>query len=246
MKIDPYGGLDPREIPAYPISEVAHYLRLPKSTLRSWTIGQHYETKAGRHRFEPLIRIADEQGRMMSFLDLVEAHVLSSLRRQHAVRLETIRQAVKRIRKIDLSLSTSESGTARSRHPLAEAQFATKGVELFVEELGNLVNLSRHGQLGMRDALEGYLRRIERNPRGVALRLYPFTRPERKPDTPRSVAIDPRVAFGRPVINGTGITTAVVFERFTAGESPETLADDYDRPAEDIWEAIRWESARAA
>lgn len=236
VKLDVYGGQDPNEIPAYPISEVARYLRLPKSTLRSWTLGQHYATKSGRHRFEPLIRIADEDNRMMSFMDLVEAHVLSSLRRLHGVHLDTIRQAAKRIRR----------DTLKTRHPLAEARFATVGLDLFVEELGRLVNLTRHGQLGLREALEGYLQRIERTPKGIAFRLYPFTRRDATPDAPRRVMIDARIAFGRPVIAGTNIPTATVDERFWAGESPEELAKDYERPTADILEAIRWERARRA
>lgn len=235
-KIDIYGGHNPTEMPAYPIAEAAHYLRLPKSTLRSWTLGQHYETKVGRRRFEPLIRIADEEARMMSFKDLLEAHVLSALRREDLIQLDTIRRAVKRIHR----------ECPDSRHPLAEAPFAKVGVQLFIEELGQLVNLSKHGQLGLREALKGYLQRIEYASDGAALRLYPFTRRDATPDAPRSVVIDPRIAFGRPVLVKTNIPTATIFERFWAGEEPADLAQDYDRPAEDIWEAIRWEKARAA
>jgi len=55
--------------------------------------------------------------------------------------------------------------------------------------------------------------------------------------------IDPRVAFGRPVIAGSGIPTAEVAERFNAGESINDLARDYERAPADIEEAIRCEAA---
>ena len=58
--------------------------------------------------------------------------------------------------------------------------------------------------------------------------------------------IDPFVAYGRPVIAGSRVTTADVADRFKAGESPEELSKDYDRTPEEIWEAIRCELDAAA
>jgi uncharacterized protein (DUF433 family) len=75
---------------------------------------------------------------------------------------------------------------------------------------------------------------------GVAARLYPFTRKEAR-DEPRAVVIDPRAGFGRPVLVGTGIPTAIVAERFKAGDQPDELAKDYRRDPSEILEAIRCE-----
>lgn len=36
----PYVGRDPRDIPAYRFAEAAHYLQMPKATLRAWALGQ--------------------------------------------------------------------------------------------------------------------------------------------------------------------------------------------------------------
>jgi uncharacterized protein (DUF433 family) len=85
-----------------------------------------------------------------------------------------------------------------------------------------------------------YLSRIERNAAGVPVKLYLFTR-SRRADEPKVVAIDPYVSFGRPVLVGTGIPTAVIAERYKAGESIQALAEDYERPPCDIEEAIRCE-----
>jgi uncharacterized protein (DUF433 family) len=235
VKPDVYGGREPRELPAYAISEVARYLVLPTSTLRSWTLGQYYEDRHGERRlFKPLIQIADPDLGMMSFMDFIEAHVLSAIRRKHEVKLGTIRGAVKRIR----------SENPNSRHPLAEVQFATVGKRLFIEEVGRLVSLSDEGQLGLSSCLEDYLNRIDREPSGIAVRLFPFSR--KSTDAPKKVSIDPRVAFGRPVITGTSIPTSTIHERWRAGESTLVIAEDYDRPLDDIDEALRWETLRAA
>jgi uncharacterized protein (DUF433 family) len=71
-------------------------------------------------------------------------------------------------------------------------------------------------------------------------RLYPFTR-KRTPDEPKAIVIDPRISFGRPVLAGSGIPTAVIAERYKAGESVDELADDYGRKRLEIEEAIRCE-----
>jgi len=92
----------------------------------------------------------------------------------------------------------------------------------------------------MREILEGYLKRIERNDAGRAVRLYPFTR-RRKMDEPRAVVIDPSIAFGRPVLVGTGVPTASIAERYKAGESLSQLANHWGRTSEEIEEAIRCE-----
>jgi uncharacterized protein (DUF433 family) len=75
-----------------------------------------------------------------------------------------------------------------------------------------------------------------------AVRLYSFTRPNLA-DAPRLVAIDPKIAFGRSVIAGTSIPTAVLHERWKAGDSITDLAEDYDRPVIEIEEALRYEAA---
>lgn len=73
-------------------------------------------------------------------------------------------------------------------------------------------------------------------------RLYPFTR-RGDPNEPRRVVIDPRISFGRPVLAGTGIPTAMLAERYKAGESVDELVKDYGRDRLGIEEAIRCELA---
>ena len=220
---------DLREMPAYGINEAAHYLGIPNATLRSWVLGRPYPTGAGERFFRPIIELPDGEQWLLSFENLVEAHVLDAIRRVHGVTFWRVRKAVEYL-KTKLA----------SKHPLAEQKFATDGVDLFVEVFGRLVNVSREGQLAIRDLIQAYLQRIERDPIGAPVRLYPFTR-ERKPDEPKIIVIDPSISFGRPVLVGTGIATTIIAQRYKAGESVEELAEDYGRSRSDIEEAIRSE-----
>jgi uncharacterized protein (DUF433 family) len=226
-------------LPNYRLPEDAHYLRVPESTLRMWMFGQAYPTTAGTMRSRPIIAIAAEDPPQLSFVNMVEAHVLSAIRYQHGVSLQAVRRAVEYLTK-----------EFHSRHPLAAEQFQIDGVNLFVERLG-LLNVSAPGQFAMPEILRALLRRIDRDDHGLAVRLYPFSR---RPlpslpalnESPRVVVIDPRVAFGRPALVGTGVSTSTIAERFDAGESIEALAADYDRPRAEIEEAIRCELIRDA
>lgn len=65
---------DRRDLPAYAPQEAAHYLRLPLSTIRYWALG-----KAGTP--EPIIPAAGRGPLALSLYNLVELHVLGSMRR---------------------------------------------------------------------------------------------------------------------------------------------------------------------
>jgi uncharacterized protein (DUF433 family) len=58
--------------------------------------------------------------------------------------------------------------------------------------------------------------------------------------------IDPSISFGRPSIFGTGVSTAIVAERYKAGESINELADDDGCEGRQFEEAVRCELALAA
>lgn len=221
---------DPREIPAYTVSEAAHYLGVPASTMRSWFAGQIYSHRGATKRFQAVIKPADPKMIGLSFSNLVEAYVLTAIRRERKIGLPTIRKG--------LSFLTDQLS---SRRPLLNVQFATKGAELLVEHLGNIINLSRNGQIEMADMILAYLERVERDGKGLPIKLYPFMRSQPPREQPRTVVIDPRVSFGRPVLVGTGIPTAVLAEQFKAGDQPKELAREYGADEQAVWDAIRCE-----
>lgn len=230
----PIRSNDARQLPAYTVSEASHYLSIPAATLRSWVAGRPYPTRAGRKFFKPVIVPASNGPLVLSFVNLVEAHVLNAIRRTYDIRLDKVRVAIDYLRR-----------QFASEHPLADYRFTTDGIDLFIEKYNGLINISRGGQLEIRQAIETYLRRIERDGSGAAVKLYPFTR-NQFPDEPKVVVIDPHVAFGRPVLSGTGIPTFAIAERYKAGESVDELAEDYGRARLEIEEAIRCELALEA
>jgi len=190
----------------------------------------------GQGRFKPVLALEPQDGPpLLTFVNLVEVHVLGALRREHDIPLQKTRAVQALLRRLFPGVP----------HPLANQDLLTESGEVFVEHLGQLVSASNEGQVAIRELLQAHLRRVDRDPMGHASRLYLFTR-KREPgrsllDEPRIVMVDPEIQFGRPVLTGTGIPTLVIADRYKAGESIKDLARDYNRAEEEIEEAIRCE-----
>jgi uncharacterized protein (DUF433 family) len=214
------------EVPIYSTLDAAHYLRIPYQTLRYWI--------KGSGSVEPIIRPSTSNPPRLSFKNLMECHMLSAMRTKHNLRLPKVRDALR-------TLATMFP----TQHPLVDKNFETNGVDVFIREHGDeLINLNRPGQMGFRDVLEMYMKRIETTTAGVPM-FFPFVE-KRSSDEPKSIMISPAISFGRPVISGTGIPTAVIASRFHARESVGDLAREYGRTDKEIEEAIRWESRAIA
>jgi len=222
--------IDRRDMPAYTIAEAAHHLSVPAATVRYWSMGQN--------PYESLIDVADHQPTLLSFINLVELHVLAAIRRKHTVPMPKVRSAIE-------YLKSHTRETADKKHPLISKQLETDGLDLFIKRYGELVNISQDGQLAMKQVMSAALTRIERDPRGIPIKLFPFTRNSIS-NAPAIVVIDPYLSAGRPVISGTGLATEIIAERYKAGESVLELARDYERKEAEIEEAIRCELKIAA
>ncbi|HXD18890.1 MAG TPA: DUF433 domain-containing protein [Vicinamibacterales bacterium] len=232
-----YSGPQVLEVPLYSVFEASRYLQIPDNTLRSWVSGRSYPLRSGAsRRSEAVIELADPTHSRLSFINLTEAHVLDALRRQYQVELSQIRRAVSYLRE-----------HFRSPHPLIHHEMLTDGKHLFVEAAGlkDVINASRHGQIAMRDLIGLHLQRVEWDKDGFVARLYPFTRSRRtsseEASQPRVVTMDPRVEFGRPILKMSAVRTAVIADRYKAGESIADLADDYGEDPLNIEEAVRCE-----
>ena len=220
----------------YPVAHAAQYLGLNPSTLRSWVKGRFYPLKDGSRRFsEPVIKIPASDASELSFINLVEAHVLSSMRLKFRINMDSVREAI-----------NYAGRHSNDPHPLANADFETDGVGIFIEHLGSLIEVSRKGQIVMRELMENSLKRIERDTEGLAAKLYPYTR--EATGHQKIIVIDPRVSFGRPTLVGAGVSTAIIIERWYAGDPISMLANEYGLKFIQVEEALWYEkgSQRAA
>lgn len=205
---------DLRRRATYTPAEVSRYARVSSDTLRAWT-------KTGL-----IIASAPTSRTPFSFVNLVEAHVLAALRRIHRLKMSQVRNAVVWLRK--------GHGLA---HPLAELDLETDGHEIFVRFFEVPVSASASGQAAFPQVIDLFLRRIERDEHRLPTRFYPFTYDH----CPRIIVIDPAVSSGRPVVEGTSITTIAIFQRYRAGEGLADIARDCGLEMRAVEEAVRCE-----
>jgi uncharacterized protein (DUF433 family) len=215
--------LDARDLPLYSQREVAHFIGVPVSTIRSWLVGATSGSGSPK-----LIRPSEDAEGRLSFNNLIEAYVLNSLRKKHDVRMSAIRTAI-----------TYAERELQVERLLLRRELRWSG-DLFWDNLSELVNLSRSGQLAMRSVVESYLQRIDWDEQsGLPVRLFPFIEAH---VGARTIVIDPRIAFGQPTLEGRGVPTSVIVTRIDAGEDIADLAWDYDVPPEAIEHALIYEA----
>jgi uncharacterized protein (DUF433 family) len=239
MAVDLYGGRDPREIPAYTVARTAKIAGVATSTLRSWLRGGPYKVKGGIERYEPLLEFPEPSTPYLSFINVVEAHMLAAIRRVHGVPMNRIRPALDFV-KTNLNIA----------HPLASKTFETDGYSLFIREFGEIINASRGGQIVFREIVEAHLQRIEYDDQDLAKTFYPFRQPlaegsELKRE-PKVIMVDPRIQFGKPILKSIGVPTAVIYSRWYAGENFVDIAKDLNADPSEIEDATRFESKLAA
>jgi uncharacterized protein (DUF433 family) len=224
-------AVDPRNQPAYTLAEAARYLKLPVATLRSWVAGRPYPKAGGTGQFQPLIHPPGRKPPTLSFWNLVEAHVLRSLRTDHGVSLKAVRQALQYAEK-----------SLKIDRLLLRKELRTDAGQVFLDRYGQLISLSASGQLALRKLFEQHLRRVEWDQWRFPVRLYPFVSSQSL-SAEMPIAIDAQVAFGRPVIRRLGIPTSTITDRIDAGESIADLSADYELSEAEIEQAVLYERA---
>lgn len=223
------GTIDSRNQPAYTLAEAGRYLKLPDATLRSWVVGRPYPKAGGTGHFQPLIHPPERKPPILSFWNLVEAHVLRSLRTDHGVSLKALRQALQYAEK-----------SLKIDRLLLRKELRTEAGQVFLDRYGQLISLSASGQLAMRKLFEEHLKRVEWDEWQFPIRLYPFVSSE-SITAAMPIAIDAQVAFGRPVIRRLGISTGTIADRIDAGETVADLSTDYGLSEAEIEQAVLYE-----
>ena len=231
MEPEGLANRDSRDLPNYTPAEAAGWLGESKGRLTYWLKGWGPNSRYSVSVIEP----AQRKPLTLSFNNLVECSILAAIREDFGISLQKTRKALEYLSQVGERL-----GTAR---PLLSAKFASDGIHLFVEHFGALIAASHAGQVHLRAMLEASLRRIERDSAGMAIRLYLWSH---SPEEPRIVSVDPRFAFGRPVLIDTSIPAEAIVERFRSGERIVDLAQDYRVQSQQVEALLRWALAPTA
>lgn len=230
--------IDSREQPLYSVKEAAYYIGVDPQTLKTWFFGRHYDTKYEGEKFwDRVIVPADPDLGLLSFFNLVEAHILASTRYEHKVPFWAVRNAIS-------TICTNIQPTPR--HPLLSEEFFTNGCLLFVKQIREYVNVSSE-QLSL-DIMKSFLVRVVRNGTNPFKDAQPYKIYPLRPEEPKDnvISIMAGVSGSRPVIDGTRIPVMSIWKRYKAGEDEQFIAEDYEIEPAKVRRAIEYVERRAA
>jgi len=224
--------VDSRELALYTPEDASCYLGIHPRTLGTWLWGRTYPVAHGQGYFEPLIRPADPDNKLLSFFNLAELHVLAATRYQHKVPLNAVRTAVSSIEKqIDHS------------HPLISKDFMTNGLDLFVKTVSETENLSHPGQLNFKEIMDRFIQHVVADEHDLIKKIFPLIAGQ--PDD-RIISITYGISSSQPAIDGSGVPAWLIHSRHAAGEDVEAIAEDFDLPVPKIQRAIEFFEQRPA
>jgi len=231
------GAPDRFHAPLYTVGEAARYLAVPESTVRTWAHGytkrrEHAPDVTGTPILTTVGRVGGTGGPVIPFIGLAEGLVLTAMR-QSGVPLQRIRPA--------LATLDEQFGL---RHALASRKLYTDGAEVLYdyadsagdEETAGAVRelvVVRSNQRLFNDIVEQYLRRLtfgdDGYPRLIRLPGYHVA----------EVVVDPGRGFGQPIFAHGGARIEDALGMFRAGETLETVAEEYRVPPAELEDAVR-------
>jgi uncharacterized protein (DUF433 family) len=199
----------------FSVRDTSKYLGVPPSTVATWV-----RDDAG------LVTRVNGGRPLLPFVGFAEAFALNALRRA-GVPMQEIRPALDDLRR--------EMGI---EHVLASRNLATDGIRVLFRYSGDEPDhtVVRTKQRQFRKTVEAYLTPIHYGEDGWADRLY-LPRYERA-----RVIVDPRKAFGRPLLESGRATVEDIADRFAAGESIGEIAFDFRISPEEVEDVIRVEA----
>ncbi|MGI8552529.1 MAG: DUF433 domain-containing protein [Dehalococcoidia bacterium] len=219
-------GLD---LPLYSFAEADRLAKVSRGTAKRWLAGYQYVGPRGALVSRPPITAGNQKNldEGVSFLDLIELAAIGGLR-EIGFSLGMIRALVSNCREL-----------LQIPHPLVSLRFKTDGRDIFVTRHDVLLDvLRRKGAQAWSEVFEPLLETLDYQD-AVARRLWPLGK-----DKP--IVVDPDYGFGLPIIQGSGIRTEIILERFQAGDLPAQIAEDFNVAVLDVERALQFEVSRAA
>lgn len=229
MNVQQNHAQDPLLAGFFNTSEAASLVHVSQAVIRGWLNG-YSNTRVGS-----VIKRDFEATSTISFLDLMELRFIKFFRAQQ-VSIQTIRKVVEKAR-------TAWEVT----HPLAMygSSFMTDRRTIFAQVAEeNNDEVTWNMATGQHQLWEVIERSIAKGVKFDPSEYYAESwKP--KPDEFSNVVIDPRIAFGRAVVEGTKVPTSVLFQQWKAEENKDSVADWFNVAPEIVTTAVSYEVALA-
>ena len=210
----------------YTPSEAARYARVHTSTMSRWIHGDC--------RGLPAVdaQLANNEERVVTFLDFVQALAVRAIRHKERVPLDKIREAIQNAKKY-----------YNLEYPLARKHttYLFRGevyVRLEVEDENEFSQVSGvgKGQLAHNKVIELYMENLSFDDEsGLADEYKPFLYRDRE------VRINPKIRFGQPIVEPCGYSAEALIDAVETEGGIESAAHVYGVDPDDVRAAIAYD-----
>jgi uncharacterized protein (DUF433 family) len=202
----------------YSIPDLSFILRLPQDKVRRWMNEFWNDALSQKHNTTYSWGIGKDKA--TNFQTLIEFYVFYQLR-ELKITTATILKAHEDI-----------SNRLNTRYPFATANILTDGKNIFhLFNDDTLVSANLTQQIGFKQIIEKFCKKIEFSQDNVAERFWPLGK-EKK------IIIDPHHQYGQPTILSTNILAETIYNLYKAGESKELIKNIYNLSSTEIDDAI--------
>ena len=207
----------------FTISDLSEILRIPKSRARYWfnTYVREELPAITNYRYN----FNSDQGLYVNFKSLLQLYVFEELKKEGFQK------------KSILNAYSTLSQTLNTKYPFATNKILIAGKSILLElDNDHIIDANSTKQFNLVKVLTPYLRKIQFDTSGNAIRFYPLGKRN-------SIVVDPKVQFGTPVISGTRIDIRTIFDSYQAGDSKDLISKIYDLTVDQINDAIEFSIA---
>jgi uncharacterized protein (DUF433 family) len=216
----------------YSVPEAARLVRIPSSRIGRWLGGRSRRYRGQRVYDLPLwtpdLPLIDDQLNL-SFRDLIEVRMVDRFR-ERGLSLSYIRKVVEAAREI-----------VGKSHPFASNSFKTDGKRLYYEVL------SRTDEPKLIEVLGG--QHVFHSIISIGLKDVEFEQGVLslwRPESGRNdVILDPKRSFGQPILDESGVSTAIVKLAFDSGRRPRDISRDFEISERTVRSALAFEAKLA-
>lgn len=212
----------------YGFREAARLTGLKGERVREWFRVRNDETRRRpvfHSDYEPV-----DGDRAISFLDLIDVFVAGQLR-EHGVSLQTLRRVYHRLQ-----------DELNAKHPFCRSELLSDGKIVFTRGMDSkgeeeLIEVLTRQKV-FPSIILPFLRKIDYGHVSKLAERWHIA---------RMVVVDPRICFGKPIIEEYSIPTATLADAYRANDQDaERVADWFNVNTEHILAAVEFESIMAA
>lgn len=211
-------------LPIYPLAQVARVVGCNAETLRAWVRGRSYNSGGEKHKTKPLFGSSSEPRSALTFLDLIEAHMLNLIRKGYGIPMKNFKTAMDYLQEV-----------GGDTHFLAHQNFVHDKRHLYLKHDKRLISLSERGQHVDTVVISDGLKQLMYGEDGYADSFFPLIGGKQQ----QYIKITPSIGYGQPALSRLGVNISAISSRFDAGEHISDIALDYGATGEEVEEAIR-------